>query len=337
MILNKKRGRGDANSLTLKVIHMPFDHFISQVHLRNFYSPELSGRQMYGFRKSDGFIFPCKSRDVCRVVNGSTNEYLLHDRSIEEFLKTIEPQYNQAVAELKTGRPSRNAIYVVAGFAAYVTSCSPTAMRLGADPLRNSMKAALKILDRQGKIPRAPEELGQRSISDLIDSGEVLIDIDEKYPQAIGITQILDRLGIWANSAWDLIHNDHQASPFFTSDFASAIERSDDPRILNRLVPLTPDFAIRIRPSLNAEEHRKDFEFPGFRFKSVSAPHQEVRRINESVTRCAENLIFFRDSKNWVEPFLSKNKKYWIEPHTIDVPVKGGFLNVSSMRIALKS
>lgn len=316
---------------------MPLDHFISQVHLRSFFSPELSDRQMYGFRKSDGLIFPCQSRDVCRLKNGSTNEYLLHDRSIEEFLKTIEPQYNQAVTELKTGRPSRNAIYVVAGFAAYVTSCSPTAMRLGADPLRSSVKATAKILDRQGKISRAPEELGQRSTSDLIDSGEVLIDIDEKYPQAIGITQILDRLGIWANSAWDLIHNEHQANPFFTSDFASAIEPSDDPRILNRLVPLTPDFAIRIRPSFNAEEHRKDFEFRRFRPRMVSARHKEVRNINESIARCAENLIFFRDRQNWVEPFLCKNKKYWIEPHTIEFPVERGFLNVSTMRIALKS
>jgi hypothetical protein len=320
-----------------EVNHMPLDHFISQVHLRNFYSPELSGRQMYGFRKSDGHIFPCQSRDVCRVENGSTNEYLLHDRSIEEFLKGIEPQYNQAVAELKSGRPSRNAIYVVAGFVSYVTSCSPTAMRLGADPLRSSVKATAKILDRQGKIPRAPEELGQRSISDLIDSGEVLINIDEKYPQAIGITQILDRLGIWANCAWELIHNDHQSSPFFTSDFASAIERSDDPRILNRLVPLTPDFAIRIRPSFNAKKHRKDFEFPKFQCRTIRAEHQEVRSINEAIVRCAENFIFFRQRQNWVEPFLKKNKGYWIEPHTIEIPVERGFLNVSTMRIGLKS
>jgi hypothetical protein len=80
---------------------MPLDHFVSQVHLRQFYSPALGGKQMYGFRKSDGRVFPCQSKDVCRVQDGSTIEYLLHDRAIEEFLKTVEPNYNSALAELR--------------------------------------------------------------------------------------------------------------------------------------------------------------------------------------------------------------------------------------------
>src|SRR5450755_2736294 len=115
---------------------MPLDHYVSQVHLRQFYSSALDGKQMHGFRKRDGHVFPCSSRDVCRVQNGSTNEYLLNDRAIEEFLKTVEPYYNAAIAELRTGRPSQDTVHVIAGFAAYVTSCSPTAMRLHTGPLR---------------------------------------------------------------------------------------------------------------------------------------------------------------------------------------------------------
>jgi Protein of unknown function (DUF4238) len=96
---------------------MPLDHYVSQVHLRQFYSPALGGKQMYGFRKRDGHVFPCGSKDVCRVQNGSTNEYLLNDRAIEEFLKSIEPKYNEAIAELRTGRPSHATVHVIAGFA----------------------------------------------------------------------------------------------------------------------------------------------------------------------------------------------------------------------------
>jgi hypothetical protein len=47
------------------------DHYVSQVHLRNFYSPEL-GRKMYALRKSDLRAFPCRSEDVCRIEAGST-------------------------------------------------------------------------------------------------------------------------------------------------------------------------------------------------------------------------------------------------------------------------
>ena len=181
---------------------MPLDHYVSQVHLRQFYSSALDGKQMYGFRKRDGHVFPCQSKDVCRVQDGSTNEYLLHDRAIEEFLKTIEPNYNAALAELRTGKPSGDAIYTIAGFAAYVTSCSPGAMRLHADPLRNSVEAIGKILDSQGEIPRAPPALGGKTLTELLDSGEVKIDVDEKYPQALGISGIMDSSPVGTRRCW---------------------------------------------------------------------------------------------------------------------------------------
>lgn len=70
---------------------MPLDHYVSQVHLRQFYSAALGGKQMHGFRKRDGHVFPYSSKDVCRVQDGGTNEYLLNDRAIEEFLKRSKP------------------------------------------------------------------------------------------------------------------------------------------------------------------------------------------------------------------------------------------------------
>jgi hypothetical protein len=59
----------------------------------------------------------------------------------------------------------------------------------------------------------------------------------------------MERVNIWGNSAWDIIVNEHdKGSSFFTSDFANGIELSDDPRIINRLMPLAPDLAVRISP-----------------------------------------------------------------------------------------
>ena len=69
---------------------MPLHHYVSQVHLRKFYSPTL-GNRMYATRKADLKAFTPNSESVCRVMNGSTNAYLLKDRVIEDFLKTIEP------------------------------------------------------------------------------------------------------------------------------------------------------------------------------------------------------------------------------------------------------
>jgi Protein of unknown function (DUF4238) len=312
---------------------MPLDHYVSQVHLRNFYSPALGGQQMYGFRKRDGHVFPCSSKDVCRIDNGSTNAYLLEDRAIEEFLTTIEPRYNQAVNQLKSGRIDREAVYVVAGFLAYVSACSPTAMRLGADPLRNVVEATAAILDSTGQLLPAPEALGGKTMSQLISEGVVKVDVDPKYPQAIGISTILDLVGTWGNSVWDLIHNTDSDSPFFSSDFPAAIERSANGQILARLVPLTPDFSVRIHPD-RGRNKRQDMTFSAFRPRVLAAKPSDVRAINESIARCAEELVFFRDHRDWVVPFLTKNARFRIEATTNKVPFREGTMNISSMAIA---
>ena len=82
---------------------MPLDHFVSQVYLKNFYSPKL-GALMYAIRKSDLKLFTPNAESVCRIENGSTNFYLREDRIIEEFLKRIEPGYNAALTNLMKGK-----------------------------------------------------------------------------------------------------------------------------------------------------------------------------------------------------------------------------------------
>ena len=89
---------------------MPLDHYIPQVHLKNFYSPVL-GDRMYATRKSDLKSFTTKSKSVCVIDDGSTNAYLKEDRAIEEFLKTIEPKYNEALAKLNEGKIDEQCIY----------------------------------------------------------------------------------------------------------------------------------------------------------------------------------------------------------------------------------
>jgi len=67
---------------------MPLDHYVSQVHLRHFYSPALN-ELMFAVRKSDRKTFCCNSKSVCRIEDGSSNAYLRRDRLIEEFLQFV--------------------------------------------------------------------------------------------------------------------------------------------------------------------------------------------------------------------------------------------------------
>ena len=65
---------------------MPLDHYVSQVHLRNFYST--TGR-LNAIRKSDLKCFSSRSEDVRRIEDNGTNAYLREDRAVEEFLKDV--------------------------------------------------------------------------------------------------------------------------------------------------------------------------------------------------------------------------------------------------------
>jgi hypothetical protein len=211
---------------------MPLDHYVSQVHLRNFYSPVLQNL-MYAIRKSDMATFECNSKSVCRIEDGSTNAYLRGDREVENFLKLIEPNYNKSLDKLRRGAVDQETIFAIGGFVAYVISCSPAAMRIFSDPLRASVAATAAILERSGELPPSPPALGGKTLTELLSGGLVQINIDPKFPQALGINSIMNYVSVFGNSHWEILSNDEPGNSFFTSDFPIGYEPSDDPRVTN--------------------------------------------------------------------------------------------------------
>lgn len=312
---------------------MALDHYVSQVHLRNFYSPAL-GERMYALRKSNGKSFAPNSESVCRIEDGSTNAYLTKDRAIEDFLKSVEPKYNASVSKLGSGQVDPEVIYVVAGFASYLVTCSPTAMRLQAAPLKAMLESSARALDSAGAFPPPPEALGGASLSELLGKGDITFKVDPKFPQAIGIANILKMVLTFGNSAWEVLQNDVEDSPFFTSDFPAAIVESGDPRVLNRIVPLTPSVAVRLCPDISLERDRLGFMFDRFRCRIRQVERDEVRALNRLLVQCAEDLVFYRDDRSWVKPFIAKYASYHIDTRSQELTdPAGGSLLISQQRI----
>ena len=104
-------------------------------------------------------------------------------------------------------------------------------------------------------------------------------------------------------------------------------------RVLDRIVPLAPDLAVRIRPDLATKKLRGDLSFSAFRSRTIIAKNDVVCAMNRATVQCAEELVFFRDQSAWVAPFLGKNRAFRLEPLTVQIPVAHGFMNVSTMRI----
>lgn len=290
---------------------------------------------MYAIRKSDLKIFTPKSQAICRIMDGSTNAYLRKDREVEDFLKTIEPNYNTALDRLITGKIDKECIYTIAGFVAYVISCSPAAMRIQSDPLKSIVKTSATIMEKRGLLPPPPTALGYTTLTEAMHDRFVNITIDPKYPQAMGIASIRELTTSFGNFKWEILHNNSKNSPFFTSDFPVAIETTDDPRILNRIVPLSPELALRIRPDLMFDTRRSDFSFSKFDYCIRNIGHQEITKLNRLIVRCAEDLVFYRDDHPWVRPFIIKNRHYRIEAHTqrLTTPT-GGTLLVSMQKVS---
>lgn len=245
---------------------------------------------------------------------------------VEEFLKGIEPKYNGALKKLTSGNIDSECIYVIAGFVAYVLTCSPAGMRIGTRPIKEAVEETSRIVDSKGLYPAPPPELGGKSLTELMNSGEVYTEIDPKFPQAIGISQILSLTSTFGNFTWDILINPFDDTPFFTSDFPVAIEETEDLRVFNKIVPLSPCLAIRIRPNVLLDKHHTDFSFPSFRYIIRKLSRTEVGNINRLIFRCAESIVFFRDDQEWIPGFVKKNAAFRIEPKTYRIPYGNGTL-----------
>jgi hypothetical protein len=118
------------------------------------------------------------------------------------------------------------------------------------------------------------------------------------------------------NSPWEILHNAEVDNPFFTSDYPAAIETSDLNTPINRVVPLTPDIAIRIRPDIKLSGTTPDLTFPKFSATPHKLKFDEVANLNRLLVQCAEGVVLYRDEWDWIDSFVAKNRCYRVEPVT---------------------
>lgn len=290
---------------------------------------------MYGFQKHSMKWFPCRSEDVCRLENYNSIKFLAEQRIVENFLKVYEPRYNEALQLLREGKLDQDVILTFAGFTSYVLACAPAAVRATKAWLVEQIKLTARVMEEAGKLPPPPKALGGETLFELLENGKVLINVDEDYPKALAASGLIDFVGKFGNFYWDVILNDYSDSPFFTSDFPTAIEPSPDIRVMNRVVPLAPDVAIRIRPHFEEIEKTTALKFRKMRFRTLRPSRNEIVDINRTIVRCAEKLVFSSSNAGWVEPFIRKNADYYLAGLSDTVPVgdgKGYYL-VSGLRI----
>ena len=285
---------------------------------------------MHAYRKSDGAEFICGSEDVCRIEEGSTNPYLSEPRVLEEFLNRFEPHYTGACEALATNEFSADDVLVISGFIAFVIGCSPTAMRLGCASLERLVEAEADIMDRAGMLDPAPPELGSKTAPELLREGTLCIKTDEKFPQSMGISGIVDLARSFATFHWEILLNRYRGrSPFLTSDYPAALEKPEKQMPTNRIVPLRPDLAIRIIPQVRPAG-RPDLP-TDFRYRISHISPSEVTSINRTIVRCAESLVFSSVNEPWVRRMVQKNSNFSLQLEHTRIPKGSGFLLLNNV------
>jgi hypothetical protein len=87
------------------------------------------------------------------------------------------------------------------------------------------------------------------------------------------------------------------------------------------------------KPDIRLSGTKPDVTVAKFNATSSHLKRAGVLAINRLLVRCGEELIFFRDDREWVEGFVSKNRRYRIEPVSHKLPHGTGHLLVSTHRI----
>jgi len=327
------RGKGEGKDCTgvsigfMILSLMALDHFVPQVHLRQFCCPSLNGK-LNAIRKSNLHYFTPTTGAICGMNEGNTNKFLKEPRLIENFLKEIEPKYPQSINNLIEGCLDQETIYTISGFVAYVLVCSPAGTRLNAGSFDEILAETARRLEKGGKFP--PPPAGMKSLAQMLDEGAAKVVIDSKLPQSMGIANIIEMTHEFGNFHWEVMINECESSPFFTSDFPIAIEKNEF-HTFDRIVPLSPHVAIRIKP--NKELRNVPASFEGFSYKMKKISPVEAKIINSKIIRCAEETVFYRDNHVWVLPFVRRNARFRIENKSTIIKRGKGTAIISSLSV----
>jgi hypothetical protein len=90
---------------------------------------------------------------------------------------------------------------------------------------------------------------------------------------------------------------------------------------------------VRIRPNVSLKREERDFDFAHFRSRLRDLSRPEVLVLNRLFVQCAEDLVFYRDDRPWVKPFVAKYSRYRIETLTQEFGIPKSALLVSRQRI----
>lgn len=263
---------------------------MAQTYLRHWADPE-SG-MLRGYGKRSGKEFPCAPKDVCRDWDWDVNPHFKDNpRLLGDYRKIFEPQWKPTVAAVRAGQLSSEDKFVLSGYWALLTTCTPSWHR-------NAVKVAERHL--ADFIPLVARHVAKEKpeyhefVEEALAQGKIQPNPDEQHIKAVLTQQLTQTTILLYQLDWTLLRNDTEAL-FVTSDNPSSVfPRRPFSSTLVRLLPLAPDLALLtvIDPTMKRSAELSDLEkTPPGRVRHGRVTRKQAARLNRITVMNADELV----------------------------------------------
>ena len=284
------------------------DHFVAQTYLKHFNNPN---DLLWVYDKEQVSIEEKHRKKVCREEGGSNNPYFEKERVIEDYLVRLENNWNGALSTFLAlfSSDSKHSVEeylkaksIIAGYLSFLRISLPARVKGGQDLLKNILGKFYEALKAEGEIPPPPE-----GMEFLID--QIKFEVDPKYPQALGFSNVPDLHKTLYKAPWHVIFNISDM-PFITSDNPVCPYDQDNSGREIIYAPLSPKIAILINPFLTPSETTNTKDLCDQSFKTKKGDTDFVWRLNKIIIEWAEKLVIanvnepkvlvlIQECKNW--------------------------------------
>ena len=316
---------------------MAKDHFVAQTYLKHWCDPKTN--MLRGYSKTVDKEFPCHTKDVCHEWNWDINPLFKKNPALlADFRKIFEPQWNPTVGVVRAGVLSSEDKFVLSGYWAVLTTCTPTWHRNAVEVFEH------QLLDF---IPLAAERAAQKFpehrdyIEEAVAGGKIVPNVDHDHVKAVLTQHLTEATIVLYQQDWTILKNVTR-TPFATSDNPSSVFPSRPINAqLTRFLPLAPDLAIvatidraKLQPKLaNPDLSRPP---PGTIRRRLVTRRNEVARLNRIVVMNADQLIFCSTENRAVRRLVRNHRRFGIAVDHIKFPTPDGEISGSRLVVRQK-
>jgi len=313
---------------------MARDHYVAQTYLKHWCNP--AGMMVRYPKNPAGDPFPCAPVSVCREWDGDLNPYFQKNPNLlGEYRKIFEPGWNPMIESLRSGRITTDDHFVIAGYWAQLTTCTPT-----------WRKHAMSIYKQQieESIPVVAEHLARQKphmanyIRRMIFKEKIRPSVDPQYVKHILTSQLAATTVAFYQQDWIVIRNDSDL-PFITSDNPSSIFPDRPFNVpVSRFLPLAPDLGILCVGAVKEWIKVENFDLntkPGI-IQVASPDRSKIEEFNRVVAMNADRFIFARDRDAWVQALLDEHREHGLYLDIMRMPCPDGYYTGVVLRVGKK-